>query len=529
VAQHGAGAPAVQQQEVIELLDDSPAKGPPVTAATASPAAVAAARGPARGSGCSSGAASPPPSAAAAAAAQTGAMGTAAQGAAAAELGSPSILAASPTPAASAAAAAAADSAPWPAAGPGLQALAGGSGAAAAAAAAAAGAAAQGGRAAKRQRTSPPQSAVAALPAAPAAGGCSAEAPLPVWFEVSGHTGRVHIHLAPGGTRPLGLSLPLELLLLPGLGGAAGLEATMARVRAARAQEEEGGLGQEGGGLAQQAGAPTAVQQDPEQQRLAGPSQLEGRQQQAAGRSAAGQGTQAAAAAPEPLSCRAAPGVVGPSGVAAPALLLSPWQVRRLGEVGGGGGGWRSHCRVLASPRATCVYVLAGARRGTLCSGPTARRAARAVRPAGGRAVGGGAYLRPRVAGAARREQEPAVRQGHRGWAGGGGALAWGRALVGGLSRGQRAAAPRCGPWRPADLRRPHHGLLPAQPARCVGCRPRRPADLCATTPACHSAAAQARCRRRWTWSRLKRRRQGRTAAAQTGEPAHAAEAPTPA
>ena len=33
------------------------------------------------------------------------------------------------------------------------------------------------------------------------------------WFEVSGHSGRVHLHLAPDGSRPMGLSLPLEALL----------------------------------------------------------------------------------------------------------------------------------------------------------------------------------------------------------------------------------------------------------------------------------------------------------------------------
>ncbi len=32
--------------------------------------------------------------------------------------------------------------------------------------------------------------------------------------QVSAHTGRVHLHLAPDGSRPAGLSLPLELLLV---------------------------------------------------------------------------------------------------------------------------------------------------------------------------------------------------------------------------------------------------------------------------------------------------------------------------
>lgn len=34
-----------------------------------------------------------------------------------------------------------------------------------------------------------------------------------VWFEVSKHSGRVHIHSDASGTRPLGLSIPLETLL----------------------------------------------------------------------------------------------------------------------------------------------------------------------------------------------------------------------------------------------------------------------------------------------------------------------------
>jgi hypothetical protein len=36
-----------------------------------------------------------------------------------------------------------------------------------------------------------------------------------VWFEVSGHTNRLHYHLAPDGSKPLGLNLPLEWLSLP--------------------------------------------------------------------------------------------------------------------------------------------------------------------------------------------------------------------------------------------------------------------------------------------------------------------------
>jgi hypothetical protein len=35
-------------------------------------------------------------------------------------------------------------------------------------------------------------------------------------FEVSAHTGRVHFHLAEDGSNPLGLSLPLDLLLMAG-------------------------------------------------------------------------------------------------------------------------------------------------------------------------------------------------------------------------------------------------------------------------------------------------------------------------
>jgi len=37
-----------------------------------------------------------------------------------------------------------------------------------------------------------------------------------VCFEVSAHTGRVHFHLAEDGGNPLGLSLPLDLLLMAG-------------------------------------------------------------------------------------------------------------------------------------------------------------------------------------------------------------------------------------------------------------------------------------------------------------------------
>ena len=36
-----------------------------------------------------------------------------------------------------------------------------------------------------------------------------------LWLEVSAHTGRVHFHAAEDGGNPLGLSLPLELLLVP--------------------------------------------------------------------------------------------------------------------------------------------------------------------------------------------------------------------------------------------------------------------------------------------------------------------------
>jgi hypothetical protein len=36
-----------------------------------------------------------------------------------------------------------------------------------------------------------------------------------VWFEVSAHTNRLHYHLAPDGSRPLGLNVPMESLLLP--------------------------------------------------------------------------------------------------------------------------------------------------------------------------------------------------------------------------------------------------------------------------------------------------------------------------
>ena len=35
------------------------------------------------------------------------------------------------------------------------------------------------------------------------------------WFEVSANTGRLHFHTAEDGSQPLGLSLPLDLLLMP--------------------------------------------------------------------------------------------------------------------------------------------------------------------------------------------------------------------------------------------------------------------------------------------------------------------------
>lgn len=35
---------------------------------------------------------------------------------------------------------------------------------------------------------------------------------LQVWFETSQHTGRVHLHLQPDGSDPLGLSFPMDRL-----------------------------------------------------------------------------------------------------------------------------------------------------------------------------------------------------------------------------------------------------------------------------------------------------------------------------
>ena len=40
---------------------------------------------------------------------------------------------------------------------------------------------------------------------------------LQVWFEVSQNTNRVHFNGAMDGSRPLGMSLPMELLEMPGL------------------------------------------------------------------------------------------------------------------------------------------------------------------------------------------------------------------------------------------------------------------------------------------------------------------------
>ena len=39
------------------------------------------------------------------------------------------------------------------------------------------------------------------------------DADLDIWFEVSPNTGRVHLHAAPDGRSPLGLSLPVRALL----------------------------------------------------------------------------------------------------------------------------------------------------------------------------------------------------------------------------------------------------------------------------------------------------------------------------
>lgn len=62
-----------------------------------------------------------------------------------------------------------------------------------------------------------------------------------VWFEVSQHTGRVHLHLQPDGTRPLGLSIPLERLSqqphLPALSATQGDEALVPCVAAALGSE----------------------------------------------------------------------------------------------------------------------------------------------------------------------------------------------------------------------------------------------------------------------------------------------------
>jgi hypothetical protein len=51
-----------------------------------------------------------------------------------------------------------------------------------------------------------------------------------LWFEVSAHTGRLHFHGAEDGGAPLGLSLPMELLLVP---AEEGTPATLAQLERA--------------------------------------------------------------------------------------------------------------------------------------------------------------------------------------------------------------------------------------------------------------------------------------------------------
>ena len=49
--------------------------------------------------------------------------------------------------------------------------------------------------------------------AAPSDGPCADTDEEDVWFEVSPNTARVHLHAAPDGSSPLGLSLPVRALL----------------------------------------------------------------------------------------------------------------------------------------------------------------------------------------------------------------------------------------------------------------------------------------------------------------------------
>ena len=65
-----------------------------------------------------------------------------------------------------------------------------------------------------------------------------------VWFEVSKHTNRLHFHLAPDGSKPLGLNIPLEFLLLPEEGT---LQQLAAAWDAAWQQQQQQRRGQERG------------------------------------------------------------------------------------------------------------------------------------------------------------------------------------------------------------------------------------------------------------------------------------------
>ena len=68
------------------------------------------------------------------------------------------------------------------------------------------------------------------------------------WFEVSGHSGRVHLHLAPDGSRPMGLSLPLEALLgVKPQGGGEGRGGSVVGADGAGGSWVVGGGGGEGG------------------------------------------------------------------------------------------------------------------------------------------------------------------------------------------------------------------------------------------------------------------------------------------
>ena len=112
--------------------------------------------------------------------------------------------------------------------------------------------------------------AAAAATAAAAQHALPAE-PVEVWFEVSGNTGRVHLHRAPDGSAPLRLNLPLETLLA---GDSPALEELLAAVdqgaEAAPPAQQQQQQHTEPDGQQQQQQQLAAQQQQDIQRRLAG-------------------------------------------------------------------------------------------------------------------------------------------------------------------------------------------------------------------------------------------------------------------